>query len=116
MDKKLEAIAVQTKGGKTEILKAGTRKECMAVAREAALGIKDFGDSMIQVFGPSAWHDNGTARIREENRLANEKAAREAAEKRDETAKEKRVADLKAELATLEPAKKAAKKKAAAVK
>jgi hypothetical protein len=116
----IKAIAIKsTKDGKTEILHAGLKGDCLRIAREEGLKIKGLGDACVQVFSKSVFNDDGRKAIYQANLEKDQKRAEEEARKRAADAKAKRIADLESELAQArgesKPAAKKAAKKAAKV-
>ena len=115
----IKALAIKTtKDGKTEILHAGLKGDCLKIARAEGLKIKNLGDACVQVFSGSLFNDDG--RKGDYLKRLEDQSKKEALEatKRGAAAKAKRVADLEKELADAkgekpkEPAKKKAPEKA----
>lgn len=86
----IKAIAIkQSKSGKVEILHAGLKGDCLKVAREEGLKIKEIGDATVQVFGGSIFNDDGRKASYQARKAAAEGSPKPAAKKAAKTAAKK---------------------------
>lgn len=90
----IKAIAVITKGGKTEILEVGRVGECRAVALKAGLAISPMGSAVVQVFSECSYNDDGRKADYQRRLEADEKATRAAGESLTEEAPAKSAAKV----------------------
>lgn len=109
----IKAVAIREKDGKVEILHAGLKGDCLRIAREEGLKIKNIGDACVQVFSGSIFNDDGRKASYQAKLDADQKKAAEEAQKRAAALKAEKVKQLEAEL---EEAKDAASGKPAAKK
>ena len=94
MSGKLQAVCLLTKGGKTTLLHAGSRTDCVAAMREAGGRFKTIGEGFAQVIDRDGKHDQDDGSNADyQRRLAAAKAGAESPPSTKKAAKKKAAKD-----------------------